>query len=87
MTAEELINQEGYHFLNCKNDVENLMIAYAKMHVKQALEAANKNAYVEFVNFQDNEIFDYSDVLNDDDIGANVNKDSILNAYPESNII
>lgn len=71
MTAEELINQEGYHFLNCKNDVENLMIAYAKMHVKKALEAASENSFTDY----------------DDDNNIIIDKNSILNAYPESNII
>ena len=94
MTADEII--EKHYNMDKDEDgnkifyfwsVKQAMIEFARIKVKQALEAASEKAYVEFVNFQDNEIFDYSDVLNDDDIGANVNKDSILNAYPESNIV
>lgn len=62
-------------------NVINLMIEFAKMHVKAALDEASEKAETDYTyegeggEFEDIPIFNYF-----------VDKDSILNAYPESNI-
>ena len=62
--------------------VKKAMIKFAKMHVQEALKQASENSFVEYIDLETNEKFDYTDVLVDDNISADVNKDSILNAYP-----
>ena len=42
------------------------------------LQDAADNAYVEYVDLTSDEIFDYTDVMRDDDVAAQVNKESIL---------
>ena len=42
------------------------------------LQDAVDNAYVEYVDLTSDEIFDYTDVMRDDDVSAQVNKKSIL---------
>jgi len=68
------------------DDTVVIMRDYAKLHVEAALKAASENAYVEYIDLDTNEIFDYTDVITDDNVGADVNKKSILNAYPLENI-
>ena len=58
------------------------MIDFAKLHVKAALKAASEKSYVEYIDLETKEIFDYTDVITDDGVGADVNKNSILNSYP-----
>jgi hypothetical protein len=67
-------------------DAVVMMRDFAKLHVEAALKAASENAYVEYIDLDTNEIFDYTDVITDDNVGADVNKKSILNAYPIENI-
>ena len=62
--------------------INNAMIEFAKYHVEKALKEASEKAFVEYIDLNTDEIFDYTDVITDDDVEANVNKDSILNAYP-----
>ena len=62
------------------------MIEFAKYHVQKALEQASEKAFVEYIDLNTDEIFDYTDVITDDDVEVNINKDSILNAYPLENI-
>ena len=59
---------------------EKTMIEFAKKHVKAALESAAKNALLKDQGHY---------ILGDEDWHEDwfVNKDSILNAYPESLII
>lgn len=76
----------GSEYLVDKEDFKTALIEFTKLHVEAALEEASKNAYVEYIDLKTNEIFDYTDVITDDDVGANVNKSSILNAYPVENI-
>lgn len=52
--------------------------------IRQSLENAVKNAYVEFIDLQTEELFDYTDILADDDISANVSKQSIMNAFNQT---
>ena len=73
-TAEQLIDSrypdfEALDSGNIWSNIEELMIEFAKLHVKQALEAATKE-------------LPYDDRCNQD----HMLKQSILNAYPESNI-
>ena len=88
-TAEEFLrnssvtSSDRYDFLS----KQELMIEFAKMHVQEALKQASEKAFVEYIDLETNEKFDYTDVITDDDVGADVNKDSILNAYPLENII
>jgi hypothetical protein len=72
---------EGLQLLVC-----NVAIEFAKLHVEQALKEASEKAYVEYINLETKEIFDYTDVITDDGVGANVNKKSILNSYTLENI-
>ena len=95
-TAEEFLISKGLKGVGnllvrdnsqySENGTQKLMIEFAKMHVKAALKKASENAYVDFIDLTDDEIFDYTDVLVEDDIHAEVNKKSILNAYPLTNI-
>lgn len=68
------------------NTILSCMIEFAKLHVKAALKEASRKAYTEYIDLTTNKIFDYTDVIADDDVEANVNKDSILKAYPLANI-
>ena len=82
-TALEFISNA--HDISMEN-IHYFMIEFAKLHVEAALQEAGEKAYVEFIDLSDNEIFDYTDVITDDNIGANVNQNSILKAYPLENI-
>ena len=66
-TAKELFNKMLEENDECMST--EMMIEFAKMHVKEALQKAYENADLEY----------YGDEVC-------YNKDSILNAYPESNI-
>ena len=80
-TAAEFFDEGNF------NNVTDMLIEFAKMHVQEALKQASEKAFVEYIDLNTDEIFDYTDVMTDDDVGANVNKDSILNSYPLENII
>ena len=64
----------------------DLIIFCTKYHVQKALKQASEKAFVEYIDLNTDEIFDYTDVITDDNVGANVNKESILNAYSLENI-
>ena len=66
--------------------INNAMIEFAKYHVEKALKEASEKAFVEYIDLNTDEIFDYTDVITDDDVEVNINKDSILNAYSLENI-
>ena len=93
MTAEEFLqdtvieNNNSFDIvsdLKITSDVTKAMIEFAKMHVEAALQKANKNARID-VNgnkviasgFRDRE---------GNQISVSIDKHSITNAYPESNI-
>lgn len=77
---------------SCNATIENLeiikskILQFTKDHCKAALKAASKKAYVEYTDLTDGEKFDYTDVITDDDVAADVNKESILTAYPLNKI-
>ena len=75
-TATEFFDEGNF------NNVTDMLIEFAKMHVQEALKQASEKAFVEYIDLTTDEIFDYTDVITDGDVEANVNKDSILNAYP-----
>ena len=83
-TAEEFL-KENYK-VKVGVTIEEVMIEFAKMHVQEALKQVSEKAFVEYIDLNTDEIFDYTDVIADDDVGVNVNKDSILNAYSLENI-
>ena len=70
-TAEEFLLLNNF-----KNNTE-AMIEFAKLHVQAALKEASKNA-----KCSDDAIVDLGHTI----IDAYVEKDSILNAYPLTNI-
>ena len=78
ITAEDFIKDlqteedEQGHTLLYKSDVINIMIAFAKYHVEQALKEASENADT---IYRGDSFGDYI-----------VDKDSILNSYPPENI-
>ena len=71
-TAEEICNKQFFGF---KGElwvgVHKAMIEFAKLHVEAALKEANRKVIVTYYY---------------DEGGIRVNKDSILNAYPLTNI-
>jgi hypothetical protein len=83
------------------NDGPSLMIKYfkefAKLHVKAALQAASTKATLKIENFfwgrdtpydtSFEEEYRGHEGVDEDPVHVSVNKDSILNAYPETNII
>ena len=75
-TAAEFFDEGNF------NNVTDMLIEFAKMHVQEALKQASEKAFVEYIDLNTDEIFDYTDVITDDDVEVNINKDSILNAYP-----
>ena len=80
-TAEECFNNfvdfeicplKGYTSKQLTNDIKKAMIEFAKLHVEAALKEASENAETKWVKYTDH---DYE-----------IDKDSILNAYPLENI-
>lgn len=90
-TAEKFLKKKKYPSFNENGGlgvhyVKEAMIEFAKLHTQEALKQASEKAFVEYIDLKTNEEFDYTDVLVDDNVGADVNKDSILNAYSLDNI-
>ena len=80
-----LTEEEKHYYIDriiTYDDYIKAMIEFAKMHVQESLKQASEKAFVEYIDLNTDEIFDYTDVITDDDVGVNVNKESILNAYP-----
>ena len=75
-TAAEFFDEGNF------NNVTDMLIEFAKMHVQEALKQASEKGFIEYIDLNTDGTFDYTDVITDDDVGVNVNKDSILNAYP-----
>ena len=77
-TAEEFFfdysidNEYDNLSVNCKQEISYKAIEFAKLHVKEALKAASEKAEIDPRSYTHN---DYE-----------LNKDSILNAYPLDNI-
>ncbi len=80
-TAEEILKQYNRHPYGCTCGCEwrnfVAMKEFAKLHVKAALEAASEKA-----KYDGGGTFNNGDYLQS--IPITVNKESILNAYPEN---
>lgn len=70
-TAEEFISRTHSEVPVFLEDIEILMVEYAKLHVTEALKQASEKAKTRFIPFTDDE---------------EVDKQSIFNAYPLENI-
>ena len=69
MTAKEMFDKMLLENDECTST--EMMVAFAKYHVEQALREVSNNAETSIIKYTD----DYE-----------INKDSILNTYPLSNI-
>jgi hypothetical protein len=86
ITAEEFLIRQGCQRMDCDGENCNFfedvqpkdLVEFAKLHVEQALKEASENAFVDN-NYQQGSVWDSDDF--------EVNKESILNAYPLTNII
>lgn len=76
MTAKETYTKVTGCIINHK-DVEQAMIEFAKMHVQAALEVASENAETKE---------EYDNIYDPNDKYYVVDKNSILNSYPLTNI-
>ena len=85
-TAEEVYSDFHFNYKGDDNSILEAMRHFAKLHVEAQAKEIVEKAYVEFIDLTSGEKFDYTDVLTDEDVGADVNKESILNAYPLTNI-
>jgi hypothetical protein len=95
ITAEELY-ETTFNGLNLEDNehlIPRMMRQFAKLHVKAALEAASENATVILVpNCSDHTPYRGACVTcgrhdNPDVPSEEVNEESILTAYPETNIV
>lgn len=90
---KELDKESGGMWTESDESICSALIEFAKLHVKAALEAASKNGFAT----RDTKLKGYRDLVDGkgNKFGKPVpmyseeyiiNKNSILNAYPESNI-
>ena len=83
-TAGEVLNRD---YTSTKDNAIKCMIEFAKMHVEAALKKASKNAKAslgkDWISRKEQEIHPGQLV---DTIIIKVDKDSILNSYPLTNI-
>jgi hypothetical protein len=96
-TAEEFL-QDSFtisHFYNDKynrmscfsDDVQEAMIEFAKLHVEAALKAASQNAEIDdFYVFGTSEDETRINEYDLNGLKGKISKNSILNAYPLTNI-
>ena len=71
-TATKFLDEKGKYLLNGDVDITRTMIEFAKLHVEAALKAASENVETKWVEYTDH---DYE-----------IDKESILNSYPSTNI-
>jgi len=85
-TARQILNKYKSRDLGLFNkDIEEAMIEFGKLHVEAALKAAAEKAITEKPKEQTQPIT-WNNVSPDDYNYFDVDKDSILNAYPLENI-
>lgn len=71
LTVEAMrINKPDYTY--------NMVIAAMKHACELCLDLAANNAWYDYQDLKTGEIFDYSDVMVDDGVGVNIDKNSIL---------
>ena len=87
LTAEEFLESQHETVPNIEFDIRQVMIEFARMHVEQALKEASDKATL-LTDGEDSRISRYvvSDGNHYSETEIDVNKDSILNSYPLSNI-
>ena len=73
-TAEEFGENLLPRGITWYSEFERMMIEFAKLHVKAALEAALKHVVIEYEQEEGS-------------CSHNIDPESILNAYPETNIV
>lgn len=66
-------------------DIENAMIEFAKLHVTEALKQASEKAKV-FQHSRDGKVSTKSKIVRQKIMISEVDKESILSAYPLENI-
>lgn len=88
MTAEEFVRKkfniskwDSLDDVLTHDEIIYALVEFAKLKVQECKEVIHNNAYVEFIDDETGESFDYTDVLVVDKITAQVNPDSILNTY------
>lgn len=82
ITVEEFYEENTSGFLD-ENECKQLMIEFAKLHVTEALKQASENVeYSCYIKY--NDPYDFSAGI--DCLVDELNKNSILNAYPLDNI-
>ena len=98
--AEEIANKidedfykENFYYLSLTNPqefAEKVAIEFAKLHVEAALKQASEKAMLKIVNTEEfKDIEEGEDLVDSYECGSDVihiSVNSILNAYPESNI-
>ena len=80
-TATEFFDQGNF------NNVTDMLIEFAKMHVQEALEKAYLDSEMRVSENDTNEYPSFTDNYDDGYVTITVSKDSLLNAYPLENII
>jgi hypothetical protein len=82
-TAKEFLENKNFRYADSQE-----MIEFAKLHVKAALKAAAENATLleDGVDIKSFRYYICNDTNYYNDVEVDVNKESILSAYPESNI-
>lgn len=73
-------DEGGYSGVN-RQGLYRIMIEFAKLHVKAALETAYKNGKIDFT---DESGTDTSTMYLTNETAIKINKESILSAYPEN---
>ena len=76
-TVEEFLKGRPWkNGMNLQERIHESMIEFAKLHVEAALKEASENAF----------ITNHKPTLDDDRFYKKIDKNSILNAYPLTNI-
>lgn len=85
MTAEEFLLENNEKLLKglSRLELNKLLIEFAKLHVEQALKIASEQVYHD-IQIDWCDPYDYSAGHNG--IKGDIDKESILNAYPLENI-
>ena len=76
--SDSISQEDKELWLECNNQAKEsikIMKEFAKLHVEQALKEASEKV-----------VLDYGDYLSDGNYERVIDKDSILNSYPLSNI-
>ena len=87
ITAEEFLQRENIPTdILSGDDINYVMIEFAKIHVEAALKEAFNNSEMRVSENDTNEYPSFTDIYDDGYVTVTVSKDSILNAYSLENI-